>query len=126
MPEKVEKKAVRRFAKALEGLFEDERDPDELEDRRSRGIEKVVRSKLSVGKDVVKAPADEERPAEGALGTEDRLVIDLMEELKRRMKGAAAEEKEPAGTEGPRKPARAASKKSRLKGRSEAAARSGE
>ncbi len=119
-PKKVDKKEVRRFAKALEGLFEDELDPDELEDRRSRGIEKLVRSKLSAGKDVVKAPADEDRPAEGALGTEDRLVIDLMEELKRRMKGAAAEEKEPARAEGPRKPARAASKKSRSKRRSEA------
>jgi DNA end-binding protein Ku len=123
-PKKVDKKEVRRFSKALEGLFENELDPDELEDRRSRGIEKLVRSKLSAGKDIVKAPAEEARPAEGALGTEDRLVIDLMEELKRRMKGAAAEEKEPAKAEGPRKPARAASRKSRSKGRSAGAAKS--
>ena len=125
-PKKVDKKEVGRFAKALEGLFEKELDTDELEDRRSRGIEELVRSKLRAGKDVVKAPADEERPAEGALGTEDRLVIDLMEELKRRMKGAAAEEKEPAKAVGPRKPARAASKKSQSKGRSAAAPKSRE
>ncbi|HET6617271.1 MAG TPA: Ku protein, partial [Gemmatimonadota bacterium] len=117
-PNKVDEKEVRRFAKALEGLFGKELDPDELEDRRSRGIEKLVRSKLSAGKDVVKAPADEERPAEGALGTEDRLVIDLMEELKRRMKGATPEE-EPAKAEGPRKPARPAAKKGHSKGRGE-------
>ena len=121
-PKKVDKKEVRRLSKVLEGLFEKELDPDELEDRRSRGIEKLVRSKLSAGKDVVKAPADEERPAEGALGTEDRLVIDLMEELKRRMKGAASEE--PAKAEGPRKSARAAAKKGRSKGRSAAASKS--
>jgi DNA end-binding protein Ku len=116
-PKKVDKKMVARLSKALARLYEEELDPDELEDRRSRGIEKLVESKLSAGKDVVKAPAGEERPAEGALGTEDRLVIDLMEELKRRMKGTASGEKEPAKVEGPRKPARAASKK---KGRSKA------
>jgi DNA end-binding protein Ku len=108
-PEKVDKKDVRRLSKALDALFEKELDPDELQDRRSRGIEKLVRSKLSAGRDVVKAPPEEERTAEGALGTEDRLVIDLMEELKRRMKGAAGDEREPAATT--RKPARAASRK---------------
>ncbi len=115
-PKKVDKKTVQRLSKALDALFEEELDPDELQDRRSRGIEKLVQSKLSAGKDVVKAP-EEVRETEGALGTEDRLVIDLMEELKRRMKGAASEEKEPAKAEGPRKPARAASKKDRSKGR---------
>ena len=113
-PKKVDKKTVQRLSKALDTLFEEELDPDELQDRRSRGIEKLVKSKLSAGKDVVKAP-EEVRETEGALGTEDRLVIDLMEELKRRMKGAASEEKEPARAEGPRKPARAASKKGRSK-----------
>lgn len=115
-PEKVEKKTVQRLSKALDAVFEEELDPDELQDRRSRGIEKLVNSKLSAGKDVVKAP-EEVRETEGALGSEDRLVIDLMEELKRRMKGAAAEEKEPAKAEGPRKPARAAAKKGRSKER---------
>ncbi|HJR53637.1 MAG TPA: Ku protein [Gemmatimonadota bacterium] len=115
-PEKVEKKMVQRLSKALDAVFEEELDPDELQDRRSRGIEKLVKSKLSAGKDVVKAP-EEVRESEGALGSEDRLVIDLMEELKRRMKGAAAEEKEPAKAEGPRKPARAAAKKGRSKER---------
>lgn len=123
---KPDRKTVQRLSKALDALFEEDLDPDELQDRRSRGIEKLVKSKLSAGKDVVKAPADDARPAEGALGTEDRLVIDLMEELKRRMKGAASEEKEPARTEGPRKPARAAAKKGRSKGRSAAASKSGD
>ena len=123
---KPDKKTVQRLSKALDALFEEELDPDELQDRRSRGIEKLVKSKLSAGKDVVKAPADDERPSEGALGTEDRLVIDLMEELKRRMKGAASEEKEPARAEGPRKPARAAAKKGRTKGRSAAASKGGD
>ena len=112
-PKKVDKKEVRRLSKALEKLFEEELDPDELEDRRSRGIEKLVRSKLSAGRDVVKAPPDEERTSEGTLGGEDRLVIDLMEELKRRMKGSAAEEKEPRRADESRKPARAAAKKGR-------------
>jgi DNA end-binding protein Ku len=116
-PKKVDKKTVQRLSKALDELFEGELDPDELQDRRTRGIEKLVKSKLSAGKDVVKAPADDERPAEGALGTEDRLVIDLMEELKRRMKGAASEEKEPVRAEGQRKPARAAAKKGGSKAR---------
>jgi DNA end-binding protein Ku len=87
---KVDKKDVRRLSKAIAGLFEKELDPDELEDRRSRGIEKLVRSKLSSGRDVVKAPVEEERTAPGVLGSEERLVIDLMEELKRRMKGGEA------------------------------------
>jgi DNA end-binding protein Ku len=41
---RVEKKAVRRFARALDDLYAEELDPDELEDRRSRAIEKLVRS----------------------------------------------------------------------------------
>ncbi|MGH7566005.1 MAG: Ku protein [Gemmatimonadota bacterium] len=84
---RVEKKNARRFARALEEMFAEELDPDELMDRRSRGIEKLVRSKLAAGRDVVVAPAEEERAAEGARGSDERIVIDLMEELKRRMKG---------------------------------------
>lgn len=87
---KVERKEVRRFARALDDLFADELDPDELIDRRSRGIEKLVRSKLAAGRDVVAVPAEEKRVAQGERGSEERIVIDLMEELKRRMKGGGA------------------------------------
>ncbi|HYO46945.1 MAG TPA: Ku protein [Gemmatimonadota bacterium] len=101
-PSRVEKKDTRRFARALEELFAEELDPDELTDRRSRGIEKLVRSKLAAGRDVVAAPAKEEHVAEGKRGSEERIVIDLMEELKRRMKGgAAAPPKEAALRKGP-------------------------
>jgi DNA end-binding protein Ku len=84
---KIEKKAVRRFARALDDLFAEELDPDELEDRRSRAIEKLVRSKLAAGKDVV-TPAIE-RETSGGRDRGDRAVIDLMEELRRRMRSGA-------------------------------------
>jgi DNA end-binding protein Ku len=96
-PSRVDRKDVRRLSKALAGLFEDELDPDELEDRRSREIEKLVQAKLNTGSDVVRAPAEEERTTAGALGSEERLVIDLMEELKRRMKGGEAGPSEDGG-----------------------------
>jgi DNA end-binding protein Ku len=87
---KVEKKAVQRFSRAMEDLLAEELDPDELEDRRSRQIEKLVRSKLAAGRDVVAAPREEERVGEGQRGSDERVVIDLMEELRRRMKGGEA------------------------------------
>lgn len=80
---KVEKKTRRRFARALEDRFAEELDPDELQDRRSRAIENLVRSKLEAGRDVV-APGPEPIDRAGSVG--DRAVIDLMEELRRRMK----------------------------------------
>ena len=94
---KVEKKAVRRFAAALEDLFADELDPDELEDRRSRAIEELVRAKLAAGKDVVAPPAGRESTGESGGVAGDRAVIDLMEELRRRMKSGGA----PAGRNAP-------------------------
>lgn len=87
---KVEKKEVRRVTRALDDVFAEELDPDELTDRRSREIEKLVRSKLAAGRDVVEAPPAAERVAEGGRGSEERIVIDLMEELRRRMKGGGA------------------------------------
>jgi DNA end-binding protein Ku len=87
---KVEKKNVRRLARALDALFAEELDRDELVDQRSRGIEKIVSAKLAAGRDVVAAPVEEERVAAGERGGEERIVIDLMEELKRRMKGGGA------------------------------------
>jgi DNA end-binding protein Ku len=87
---KVEKKDVRRFARALDELFAEELDRDELVDQRSRGIEKIVSAKLAAGRDVVAAPIEEERATAGERGGEDRIVIDLMEELRRRMKGGGA------------------------------------
>lgn len=93
---RVEKKDARRFARTLEELFAEELDPDELMDRRSRGIEKLVRSKLAAGRGVVAAPAEEEHVAKGGRGSEERIVIDLMEELKRRMKGGGAAQPERA------------------------------
>jgi DNA end-binding protein Ku len=81
---RVEKKAVRRFARALDDLYAKELDPDELEDRRSRAIEKLVRSKLAAGKGVVTPVI--ERDTGGEEGRGDRAVIDLMEELRRRMR----------------------------------------
>ena len=96
---KVEKKAVQRFSRAMEDLVAEELDPDELQDRRSRQIEKLVRSKLAAGRDVVAAPPEEERVGRGEPGS-DRVVIDLMEELRRRMKGGgAASGKHRAATE---------------------------
>ena len=116
---RVEKKDARRFARALEELFAEELDTDELMDRRSRGIEKLVRSKLAAGRDVVVAPAEEERTAEGARGSEERIVIDLMEELKRRMKGGGAVASPPERAV-PSKAAASYSKDGRKRGRSAA------
>lgn len=87
---KVAKKDVRRFAHALDDLFAEELDRDELVDQRSRRIEEIVSAKLAAGRDVVTAPVEEERAAAGERGGEDRIVIDLMEELRRRMKGGGA------------------------------------
>jgi DNA end-binding protein Ku len=102
-PSKVEKKDVKRFARALDDRFAGELDPDELEDRRSRAIEKLVRSKLAAGKDVV-TPAVE-RASSGAGAAGDRAVIDLMEELRRRMKsGGAPAAEAPSGARGSRVP----------------------
>jgi DNA end-binding protein Ku len=81
---RIEKKGVRRFVRALDALYAEELDPDELEDRRSRAIEKLVRSKLAAGKDVV-TPAIE-RETGGEEGRGDRALIDVMEELRRRMR----------------------------------------
>jgi DNA end-binding protein Ku len=103
---KVEKKGVRRFARALDELFAEELDRDELVDQRSRGIEKIVAVKLAAGRDVVAAPVEEERAAAGERGGEERLVIDLMEELRRRMKGGGAgssEREAPSNVAAPRK-----------------------
>ena len=84
---KVAKKDVRRFARALDEMFAEELDRDELVDQRSREIEKIVSGKLAAGRDVVSAPVEEEGAPAGERGGDDRIVIDLMEELKRRMKG---------------------------------------
>lgn len=119
---KVEKKDVRRFARALEELFAEELDPDELVDHRSRGIEKIVGAKLAAGRDVVAAPVEEERAAAGERGGEDRIVIDLMEELRRRMKGGGAvssEREAPSKGAASRKaPAKDAGKRGRTTSRS--------
>ncbi|HEU4464285.1 MAG TPA: Rho termination factor N-terminal domain-containing protein, partial [Gemmatimonadota bacterium] len=51
-------------------------------------IEKLVRSKLAAGKDVVTPVVERESSAAGGVG--DGAVIDLMEELRRRMKSGGA------------------------------------
>lgn len=80
---------VRRWRSALKLRFADAPDPAELEDRRSRAIERIAAAKLAEGDDVVTPPT------EASTAAEDRTVIDLMAELKRRMAG-----QDPAGRAG--------------------------
>lgn len=98
-PAKVEKKAVQRLSRALDELFAEDLDPDELEDRRAKGIAKLVKSKLAAGRDVVSAPVEEDGGGR-ASDYDDRTVIDLMEELRRRMKGGDASAESPSPSKG--------------------------
>lgn len=84
-PEKAPKKAVDRFAKAIRAAAEPELDEDELADEGSRRLLAVIERKRKAGEDVVEAPAfagDEEDDEGGD-------VIDLMEVIKRNLRGAA-------------------------------------
>jgi DNA end-binding protein Ku len=83
---KVAKKDVQRLSRALDELFAEEIDRDELADPRTPRIEDLVRSKQAAGRDVVAAPS----PEGGREDEGDGQVIDLMQELKRRMRGSAS------------------------------------
>ena len=79
LPEEVpaEKKTVQRFAKAIDRLAAEELDPDELQDRHTKELVRLVERKASKGEDVVELP-------EAALEDEDQ-VIDILAVLKRRL-----------------------------------------
>lgn len=79
---------VERVREAIESLAADELDPDELADRWTPRLEELVAGKRQEGEGVVEPPAEEE-PEAG----EEVEVIDLMEVLKRNLRG-------PAGGEG--------------------------
>jgi DNA end-binding protein Ku len=86
--------ARKRFVAAIRAASADELDEAELEDTWTERLEALVRRKRKKGEGVVKAPADEEGPA-------DVQVIDLLEVLKRSMSAAGEE-----GRAGPRRSAR--------------------
>lgn len=81
LPEKtkVERLHVKRFEKAIEGLEEDALDPDELADRYTARVEKLVAKKRKKGEDVVETPG-----ADGADTEDDEAYepADLMNVLK--------------------------------------------
>ena len=86
-PEKVPKKAVDRVAKAIRAAAEPALDEDELADEDSRRLLAVIERKRKAGEDVVEVPdavAADEDDEEGAE------VIDLMEVIKRNLRGASA------------------------------------
>lgn len=114
-PAKVPKKAVDRMARAIRGAAAPELDEDELADEGSRRLLAVIERKRRAGEDVVAAPAG--AAAEEEEGAE---VIDLMEVIKRNLRGRATppprrsgEERRPAGKAGK---AGQAGKRERAKG----------
>jgi DNA end-binding protein Ku len=97
LPEKVkvERMRVKRFEKAIEGLEEDALDPEELTDRYTARVERLVAKKRKKGEDVVEAaPTGEggEGPAGGG-GDEDYEPADLMNVLKWSLRQAERGEK---------------------------------
>jgi DNA end-binding protein Ku len=79
---KPDSKLVRSILSAMRKLRAKTLDEDSLTDEYSSRLEKLVKHKLRKGKDVVKAP-DDIAPTE----RESAEVIDLMQELKDRMRG---------------------------------------
>lgn len=80
-----------RLAEAIDDMTSESLDPSELEDRYAERMEALVREKLAEGEDVVTIP--EEARAEEA---EEVEIVDLMEVLKRRLRGEGpAEERRP-------------------------------
>lgn len=74
---------VDRIAGAIDDLEADDVDPAELEDIRADRLEALVERKLESGEDVVEV----DREAAAASAAEDATIVDLMEVLKRRLKG---------------------------------------
>ncbi|MDX1661063.1 MAG: Ku protein, partial [Gemmatimonadota bacterium] len=70
------------LGEALDDLAADALDPDELTDARTERIEALVRKKLETEEEVVVDLPDRAREA-----TDEAEIIDLMEVLKRRLKG---------------------------------------
>lgn len=86
-----------RLAEAIDDMTSESLDPSELEDRYSERMEALVREKLAEGEDVVTIP--EEARAEEA---EEVEIVDLMEVLKRRLRGEGqAEERRPPDRQEP-------------------------
>lgn len=86
-PGKVAKKEVDRMAKAIRAAAAPGLDEDELVDEDSRRLLAVVERKREAGEDVVEAPAGaEEGEDEDGEGAD---VIDLMEVIKRNLRGGA-------------------------------------
>lgn len=71
-----------RLAETIDDMTSESLDPSELEDRYSERMEALVREKLAEGEDVVTIP--EEARAEETEAVE---IVDLMEVLKRRLRG---------------------------------------
>jgi DNA end-binding protein Ku len=83
-PAKVAKKEVDRMARAIRAAAAPHLDEDELVDEGSRRLLAVIERKRRAGEDVVAAPAGAaEEEGEGAE------VIDLMEVIKRNLRGRA-------------------------------------
>jgi DNA end-binding protein Ku len=84
LPERsrVKKTEVTKVAKAIRELAEDEMDPRELEDDYAERLLALVAEKQSAEQDVVEAPVTAE--------TDESDVIDLMEVIKRSLKGSRA------------------------------------
>jgi DNA end-binding protein Ku len=99
-PEKVAKKEVDRIARAVRAEAAPGLDEDELVDEGSRRLLAVIERKRKAGEDVVAAPAGAVEDEEGGEGAE---VIDLMEVIKRNLRGGGAAAPEPKA-----KPARRA------------------
>jgi DNA end-binding protein Ku len=82
-PEKAPKKAVDRFAKAIRAAAKPGLDEDELADEGSRRLLAVIERKRKAGEDVVEAPAAAADEGDDEGGD----VIDLMEVIKRNLRG---------------------------------------